>query len=161
MSTTVTYNGSTIAQVNNETKTLLTSGKWLTGNIVLTNVSDDSGSDSVTYITELLCPETTIEVTSNFTTLITGVGLEVGALYRYTVNNVVNWGEGLKRINKPDGDTWVGDVRLFWDDVGPGLCSDGTKIQFTTYERGTFTVKVEKITLLTDGVVLQNKNNYY
>lgn len=44
MSTTITYNGSTIAQVNNETKTLLTSGKWLTGNIILTDTSSGTGT---------------------------------------------------------------------------------------------------------------------
>ena len=52
MSTTITYNGSTIGQVSNETKTLLTSGKWLTGNIVLTDSS--SGSGSSTLITKTI-----------------------------------------------------------------------------------------------------------
>lgn len=52
MSTTITYNGSTITQVNNETKTLLTGGKWLTGNIVLTDVSDGSGGGTGTLTTK-------------------------------------------------------------------------------------------------------------
>lgn len=47
MSTTITYNGSTIGQVSNETKTLLTSGKWLTGNIVLTDSSSGSGGSAL------------------------------------------------------------------------------------------------------------------
>lgn len=52
MSTTITYNGSTIGQVSNGTKTLLTSGKWLTGNIVLTDSS--SGSGGSTLITKTI-----------------------------------------------------------------------------------------------------------
>lgn len=47
MSTTVTYNGSTVTSVNNETKTLLTNGKWLTGNIVLTDTTS-GGSATLT-----------------------------------------------------------------------------------------------------------------
>lgn len=39
MSTTVSYKGNTITTVNNETKTLSTSGKWLEGDITLTDVS--------------------------------------------------------------------------------------------------------------------------
>jgi hypothetical protein len=39
MSTTVSYKGSTIATVNNNTKTLKTSGKYMEGDVVLTDVS--------------------------------------------------------------------------------------------------------------------------
>lgn len=39
MSTTVTYEGSTIATVNNNTKTLQTAGKYLTDDITLVDVS--------------------------------------------------------------------------------------------------------------------------
>lgn len=43
MSTTVTYEGETITTVSNSTATLQTSGKWLTDNITIVDVS--SGSD--------------------------------------------------------------------------------------------------------------------
>lgn len=39
MATTVTYKDETIATVNNETKTLKTSGKWLEDDLTLTDVS--------------------------------------------------------------------------------------------------------------------------
>lgn len=44
MSTTVSYKGSTITTVNNETRTLLTQGKYLEANIILTDVSQAGGS---------------------------------------------------------------------------------------------------------------------
>ena len=44
MSTTITYKGSTIATVNNNTKTLNTAGKYLEANVVLTDVSGGQGS---------------------------------------------------------------------------------------------------------------------
>lgn len=43
MSTTVTYEGSTIATVNNNTKTLQTKGKYLTDDITLTDTSQSGG----------------------------------------------------------------------------------------------------------------------
>ena len=49
MSTTVTYEGSTIATVNNNTKTLQTAGKYLTDDITLADVSQNpSGTFSIT-----------------------------------------------------------------------------------------------------------------
>lgn len=62
MSTTITYNGSTITQVNNETKTLLTSGKWLTGNIVLTDVS---GSGTGTLVTKSIAANGSYEASND------------------------------------------------------------------------------------------------
>lgn len=41
MSTTVKYKGSTIATLNNQTKTLTTAGTWVEGNIEI--ISNDSG----------------------------------------------------------------------------------------------------------------------
>lgn len=43
MSTTVTYEGNTIATVNNNTKTLQTAGKYLTDDITLTDTSQSGG----------------------------------------------------------------------------------------------------------------------
>ena len=50
MSTTVNYKGQNIAFVENDTKTLLTQGKYLEGDIVLTDVS---GSDEDTLLLAL------------------------------------------------------------------------------------------------------------
>lgn len=52
MSTTVTYEGSTIATVNNNTKTLQTAGKYLTDDITLVDVSQ-SGSAAISITDEL------------------------------------------------------------------------------------------------------------
>lgn len=43
MSTTVTYKGATIATADNQTKTLLTAGKYLEGNIVITDTGGGGG----------------------------------------------------------------------------------------------------------------------
>ena len=42
MSTTVSYKGSTLTTVNNQTRTLHTAGKWLEGNIVLADISQNT-----------------------------------------------------------------------------------------------------------------------
>lgn len=48
MSTTVTYKGDTIATVNNNTKTLQTSGKWLEGDITLVDNSNPTRTATIT-----------------------------------------------------------------------------------------------------------------
>lgn len=45
MSTTVSYKGSTIATVENNTKTLTTAGKYLEADVILTDVSGSSIPD--------------------------------------------------------------------------------------------------------------------
>ena len=40
MSTTVTYKGSTLTTVDNQTRTLKTAGKYMDGDVVLTDVSE-------------------------------------------------------------------------------------------------------------------------
>lgn len=42
MSTTVTYKGSTLTTVNNQTRTLKTAGKYMEGDVVLTDSSIDA-----------------------------------------------------------------------------------------------------------------------
>ena len=43
MSTTVTYKGSTLTTVNNNTKTLKTAGKYMEGDVILTDVTESGG----------------------------------------------------------------------------------------------------------------------
>lgn len=64
MSTTVTYKGSTLTTANNQTRTLLTSGKWLEDNITITDVT--SGG-SVTITDEANATGTTCVITSGST----------------------------------------------------------------------------------------------
>lgn len=70
MSTTVNYKGQDITTVENQTKTLLTQGKYLEGNIVLTDIS---GSDEDTLV-EALHNETT-SVSDDTLTSIRSYGL--------------------------------------------------------------------------------------
>lgn len=64
MSTTVTYKGSTLTTANNQTRTLLTSGKWLEADIVITDVT--SGG-SVTITDETNATGTTCVITTGQT----------------------------------------------------------------------------------------------
>lgn len=64
MSSTITYKGSTLTTVNNQTRTLLTSGKWLEDNITITDVT--SGG-SVTVTDEANATGTTCVITSGST----------------------------------------------------------------------------------------------
>lgn len=48
MSTTVAYKGNTLTTVNNATKTLKTAGKYMEGDVVLTDTTVDLSSDTVT-----------------------------------------------------------------------------------------------------------------
>lgn len=64
MSSTITYKGSMLTTVNNQTRTLLTSGKWLEDNITITDVT--SGG-SVTVTDEANATGTTCVITSGST----------------------------------------------------------------------------------------------
>jgi len=66
MSTTVTYKGSTIATLTNQTKTLQTSGKWMEANIVVID-STASGS-AVTISDQSNTTGTTAAITTDGTT---------------------------------------------------------------------------------------------
>lgn len=49
MSSTITYKGSTLTVVNNTTRTLLTSGKWMEADLVITDVTS-GGSVTITDV---------------------------------------------------------------------------------------------------------------
>lgn len=83
MSTTVTYKGNTIATVDNNTKTLTTQGKYLEGNIILTDVSGGGGgtyqSKSVTYTPSGTQQTATISPDAGYDAL-SSVGITVNAI---------------------------------------------------------------------------------
>lgn len=64
MSSTITYKGSTLTTVNNQTRTLLTRGTWLEDNLTITDVT--SGG-SVTITDEINATGTTCVITSGST----------------------------------------------------------------------------------------------
>lgn len=92
MSTTVTYKGNTLATVNNATKTLKTAGKYLEGDVILTDVTSgginpigninitQSGVTDVTNYATATVPELVESQTD------TGVGW-----YYQTENNLRKW----------------------------------------------------------------------
>ena len=57
MSTTVSYKGNTIATLNNETKTLTTSGKYMEADVSLTDTSIDT-SDATASIIDIVSGQT-------------------------------------------------------------------------------------------------------
>lgn len=52
MSTTVTYKGNTLTTVNNATKTLKTAGKYMEGDVVLTDTTADPTVGPITVTPE-------------------------------------------------------------------------------------------------------------
>lgn len=53
MSTTVTYKGQTLTTVENQTRTLTTSGKWMEADIVITDVTQSSGTPAISVVDTL------------------------------------------------------------------------------------------------------------
>jgi len=57
MSTTVTYKGSTLTTVNNQTRTLKTAGKYMEGDVILVDSSLDT-SDATATNADIISGET-------------------------------------------------------------------------------------------------------
>ena len=66
MSTTVTYKGSTLTTVNNQTRVLNTSGKWLEGDITLTDVTQGGITPTGTKQINISQNGTTTEDVTNY-----------------------------------------------------------------------------------------------
>lgn len=82
MSTTVTYKGSTLTTVDNQTRTLLTSGKYLEDDITLVDVTSGGGSlqsKSVSYTPSESAQSATITADSGYDGL-DEVSVSVGAI---------------------------------------------------------------------------------
>ena len=62
MSSTVTYKGSTLTVVNNTTRTLLTSGKWMEADLVITDVTSGGSSATQHVIHLVLADDTTADI---------------------------------------------------------------------------------------------------
>ena len=66
MSTTVTYKGSTLTTVNNQTRVLNTAGKWLEGDITLTDVTQGGITPTGTKQINISQNGTTTEDVTNY-----------------------------------------------------------------------------------------------
>lgn len=81
MSTTVNYKGSSIATVNNATKTLTTAGKWLEGDIEIVDVATSPSlqSKTVSYTPSETAQTATVTADSGYDGL-SNVAVSVGAV---------------------------------------------------------------------------------
>lgn len=79
MSTTVSYKGSTIATLDNETKTLTTSGTWLEDDITITDIQPNLQSKSVSYTPTTSQQIETVTASSGYDGL-SSVNVTVGAM---------------------------------------------------------------------------------
>ena len=84
MSTTITYKGSTIATVDNNTKTLNTAGKYLEADIVLTDVSGGEETWDVIFDGNATIEESDV----NYVMISSNDTVSVGDVYRVTWNGV-------------------------------------------------------------------------
>lgn len=139
MSTTVTYKGSTLTTVNNNTKTLKTAGKYMEGDVVLTDVS--GGTSAISVVDTIDSHGGTIrEITALDISDTTAVASDVAqGKYFYTSAGVKT--AGTATGGGTGGNVWQdsqGFVHL--DDEGGGS-SGGLE-----YEMGTLTLSSDEST---------------
>lgn len=160
MSTTVSYKGSTIATVNNNTKTLTTAGKYLEADVILT---DSSTTDTNGYARIVVIPQQTVTPTSNGTyyqaSLLMDDVLEEGSDYIITYNGteyfftcVVLWGT----------DYLLGEANYFFGSTGHPypfgiIWTSGSTCALAVDSDASRTVKVEKVVLSGSPINLTTK----
>ena len=126
MSTTVTYKGNTLATVSNNTKTLKTAGKYMEGDVVLTDVSasanvwqdengyvhlDDEGSSSGQSSWELLASqEFTVSTTTTSNVSVGTISLD---LSKYDDPETMVWIHVRDKAGKRAGYVYGSDTIFF------------------------------------------------
>jgi hypothetical protein len=113
MSTTVTYEGSTIATVNNNTKTLQTAGKYLTDDITLVDVSQSNtyyqAPSGIYYTANMVIPSTATGVTcSAFKGASELVSLEMNCGGAYQFLQSLQYCRKLQSVSFPSLTTYNG-----------------------------------------------------
>lgn len=96
MSSTVSYGGTTIATVTNQTRTLNTAGKWMTSNVVITDTTEGGGGGGGVQTT-IIVPEQTVTASGEDTQLTSNGNLVVGDSYIVTLDGTVMAGTGVSR----------------------------------------------------------------
>ena len=135
MSSTVSYGGTTIATVTNQTRTLNTAGKWMTSNVVITDTTEGGGGGVQTTI---IVPEQTVTASAEDTRLTSNGNLVVGESYIVTLDGVVMAGTGMSR--------W-GGIQILTD--GNIYAANYNNVMYLEIEDsslyGSHTIKVERI----------------
>ena len=156
MSTTVTYEGSTITTVNNNTKTLQTAGKYLTDDITLVDVSGagavsvHQAPSGIYYTANMVIPSTATGVTcAAFKGASELVSLEMNCGGAYQFLQSLQYCSKLQSVSFPmlttynggNTNTCVGCTALKSMQLG-SIGYPVTKIDFNTKSRSGKTVTI-------------------
>lgn len=131
MSTTVTYKGSTLTTATNQTRTLKTAGKYMQGDVIITDTTAAAPSGNID-ITQAGVTDVTNYATASVPTASYFTGVEHGF---YTENNVRKWRyRGMTDLDVPEGDTegWHGHGRQYGDYKVHNVVPSNTTITPTT-----------------------------
>lgn len=107
MSTTVTYKGSTLTTVNNQTRVLNTAGKWLEGDITLTDVTQGSGGMTVTDVPN---STGTGSVISGEASVLATKSITANGTYNASSDNVDGYSQ--VTVNVPTPSAFVPNVQI-------------------------------------------------
>lgn len=163
MSTTVTYKGNTITTVNNNTKTLTTAGKYLEANVILTDITGQSGGDSG-YTRTVVAPQQTVTSAYSRTENIDGYFAEITITEpleewsdyiitlddeEYYATGILMWGANIS----------LGIESYFWNETSGKsysipfgiLYESGSTCTMAVNSARTMSVKIEKIELTGSG----------
>ena len=137
MSSTVSYGGTTIATVTNQTRTLNTAGKWMTSNVVITDTTEGGGGGGGVQTT-IIVPEQTVTASGEDTQLTSNGNLVVGDSYIVTLDGTVMAGTGVSR--------WGGVQILANTNIYAAYYNNVMYLEIEdTSLYGTHTIKVEHI----------------
>lgn len=116
---------------------------------VLTEGTGSGGGGGVTR--ENIVPQQTITATVGYNGLTSTAVLIEGADYEYTVNGETRLGTAVD-VN---GTLQLGDGDYYWYEQGGCFVADGGVMYFRTSAAGSYTVKVDKITLANSGITTE------
>ena len=170
MATTVTYKGQTLTTVNNQTRTLETSGTWLEDDITLVDVTSGGSAGAGEYTLENISPSQSITTSGTVSSYATG-----GMISSYTEHIQ----EGEWYLVTYDGDEYVlqcylantgelvlGDVRVATTNTTLTYLSTPFIVEYNstvpvyflaTRNTNTHTLKIDKFVWIAGGTTVGTK----